>query len=82
MAERITAASDADTGEAARWQQLSRVTGIAGLGCFARVDEPGLAAPVRVLLALADHPLRPAAAPRAGAEDVTGSQRIDPGSRP
>jgi hypothetical protein len=45
MAERITAASDADTGEAARWQQLSRVTGIAGLACFARVDEPGLAAP-------------------------------------
>jgi hypothetical protein len=45
MAERITAASDADTGEAARWQQLSRVTGIAGHACFARVDEPGLAAP-------------------------------------
>src|SRR5215211_678413 len=35
MAERITAASDADTAEAARWQQLSRVTGIAGLVVFA-----------------------------------------------
>lgn len=35
MAEHITAASAADTVEAARWQQLSRVTGIAGLAFFA-----------------------------------------------